>query len=315
MKKFLALFLSLSLALSLAACGSNSVSSDQQEASSGLSAEEAEDESSEVSEANENETSKNDEQTEITFEELVVVDNDECTITITGLDPNNIWGYAVDAQFENKSSDKTYMFSVESASVNGVSSDPYFASEVTAGNKSNEEINFPDSDLAEYGVEEFTDIVITFRVYDSDDWEAEDAAYETVHIYPYGEENVVAFVREARDTDNVIIDNDYVTVIVTGYEYDDIWGYTVNLYYENKTDTEVMLSVDDASVNGYMIDPFYAETVAAQTCAFSEVSWYEEELEENGISEVEEIAFQLTAYDNEDWTGDYFVNETITLNP
>ncbi|MCD8189203.1 MAG: hypothetical protein LUD78_03115, partial [Clostridiales bacterium] len=47
----------------------------------------------------------------------------------------------------------------------------------------------------------------------------------------------------------------------------------------------------------------------------SSMSWYEDDLEENGISEIEEIEFQLTAYDNKDWTGDYFVDETVTLNP
>ncbi len=54
-------------------------------------------------------------------------------------------------------------------------------------------------------------------MYDSNDWSADPVGKETIHVYPYGEENAVAFVREAQATDNVIIDNDYVTVIVTGY--------------------------------------------------------------------------------------------------
>ena len=32
---------------------------------------------------------------EISFEELIVVDNDECAITITEIDPDNLWGYTV----------------------------------------------------------------------------------------------------------------------------------------------------------------------------------------------------------------------------
>ena len=31
------------------------------------------------------------------------------------------------------------------------------------------------------------------------------------------------------DTDGIIVNNEYVTVIVTGYENDDIWKYTVKL--------------------------------------------------------------------------------------
>ncbi len=254
--------------------------------------------------------------TEVSFEELIVVDNDECAVTITGIDADNIWGYTLNALLENKSSEKTYMFSVETASVNGVECDPFFASEDSAGKKSNEEISFYDTDtLEENGITEYTDIELTFRVYDSDDWTADDVANATVHVYPYGEESATTFERTTLDTDTVLVDNEYVTVIVTGYEHDDIWGYTVNLFMVNKTDSNVMFSVDNASVNGFMIDPFYAKSVAAGKCAFSSMSWYDDDLEENGITEVEEIEFELTAYDYDDWTGDHYVEEVFTLNP
>lgn len=162
---------------------------------------------------------------------------------------------------------------------------------------------------------DYTDIELTFRVYDSDDWSADEAARETVHIYPYGEDKAVRFVRETKATDNVIVDNDDVTVIVTGYEKDDIWGYTVNLFLVNKTDKNIMFSADDASVNGYMADPFYATTVVAGKCAFSSMSWSDSMLEDNNITAVEEIEFKLRAYDSNDWSGGDFFNETVTLKP
>jgi hypothetical protein len=33
------------------------------------------------------------------------------------------------------------------------------------------------------------------------------------------------------------------------------------------------------------------------------------------ITEVEEIEFLLTVYDDEDWSGDYLVEQKVTLNP
>ncbi|MCD8230992.1 MAG: hypothetical protein LUD14_04075 [Clostridiales bacterium] len=310
MRKKIAVIMALAtLSISVAACGSSSESSD-----SGSTAEEETVSDTESSEAAE-EGDSGETAPEITFEGLTVVDNEECSIKITEIDPDDLWGYTLKAEFENKSSDKTYMFAVENASVNGVSSDPFFASEVAAEKKSNEEISFSDSDLEENGIDDFTDIELTFRVYDSDDWEAEDVAYETVHVYPYGKENATAFVRESQETDNVIVDNDYVTVIVTGYEEDDLWGYTVNMYLVNKTDSTVMFGVDEASVNGYMADPFYAESVPAGKSAFSAMYWDDSELEENGITTVEEIEFQLRAYDEDDWEADDYVNEVVMLNP
>ena len=255
------------------------------------------------------------EENEITFDGMTVVDNDECSIVITGINDD----YSLDVELENKSSDITYMFAVSAAAVNGVETDPYFAAEVAAGKKSIEEIDFSwDSDLEDNGIDVFTDIELTFRVYDTDDWSADDVASETVNIYPYGEENASYFERESLDTDIVLADNDYVTVIVTGIEEDSIWGYTLNVFIVNKTDTEAMVSVDDASVNGYMCDPFWAVSVSAGKSAFSSIYWYDSELEEIGItdySEIEEIEFLLRAYDYSDWSGDYWMEDTVTINP
>lgn len=245
------------------------------------------------------------------FEEITVVDNEECTIKITGINSESIWGYTLNAYLENKSPDKTYMFSIKNAAINSVQYDPLFATEVAAGKKSNGDINFTVKD----DIGDFTDIEMTFRVYDSNDWMADAVAEETTHIYPYGEGNVAIFERSPQSNDNTIIDNDYVSVIVTGYEHDDIWGYTVNLFLVNKSDKEIMFSVDDASVNGYMADPFYATSVMPGKCSFSSMSWSDSILEENSISEIEEIEFSFRAYDSNEFTSEDFANEVITLNP
>lgn len=253
------------------------------------------------------------ENNKISFSEVTAVDNAECTIKITDIDPDNMWGYTLKATLENKSSDKTYMFSVDNASINGVQCDPFFASEVASGKKSNEEISFTTDTLDENGIGDYTDIELSFCVYDSDDWLADPVAEETVHIYPYGEEKASTFVREAQASDNILIDNDYITAIATGYEEDDLWGYTVNLFLINKTDNEIMFSADDVSVNGIMCDPFFAETVSAGKCSFSSMSFSDTTLEENGIESIEEIEFNLSAYDLNNFMSDGFADEKITL--
>lgn len=290
MKKFTALLLVLMLIFTLAACGGETTSDN-------------------------NDDKGKTENNKITFTEVVAVDNTECLIKITGIDPDNMWGYSLNAQLENKSADKTYMFTVDSAAINGVQCDPFFASEVSAGKKDNTSISFSGDDLKENGVGDYTDIELTFRVYDNNNWEAEDVVKETVHIYPYGEDKAVKFERKAQTTDNVILDNEYVTVIVTGYEDDEIWGYSAKLFLINKTDKEVMFSVNEASVNGFMADPFYATSVLAGKCKFSSMTWSDSTFEENGITAVEEIEFNLRAYDYDDWTATDFANEKITLNP
>lgn len=311
MKRLAALLLAFTLLSSLAACGGDVTGNNTNSSENNNSTNSSQNDSTNNGQNN----NKDDKKNEISFTEIVAVDNDECTIKITDIDPDNLWGYTLKVQLENKSTEKTYMYSVESASINGVQCDPFFATEVAAGKKSNNEISFSDSDLEDNGVGDYTDIELTFRVYDSNDWMADEVARETVHVYPYGEDKATIFVRETQASDNVIIDNDYVTVIVTGYEDDAIWGYTVNLFLLNKTDKDVMFSVDEASVNGYMADPFYATEVVAGKCAFSSMSWSDTTLEDNNITAVEEIEFKFRAYDSDNWFGDDFANETITLKP
>lgn len=248
------------------------------------------------------------------FEEIVVVDNDNCAIKITGIDPGNIWGYSIKIALENKSTDKTYMYAAEIGAVNGVQFDPFYADEVMAGKKSNGEINISRETFEKHGITEFTDIELSFRVYDTDDWEAEDVAKETVHVYPLGKENAVKFTRESQPNDNIIIDNNDVTVVITGYTDDEICGYSLNLYLVNKTNTTVMYSVEDASVNGYMLDPFWADSIEPGKCAFSTMTWSSTALEENNITDIEEIEIIFRVYDEDNWDRKDFANEKIVLN-
>ena len=251
---------------------------------------------------------------EIAFQEVIAVDNDQCTIKITSIEEDTLFGYELNAYLENKSADKTYMFSVTSGSINGVMADPFFAAEVAAGKKANESISWSDNAIdADIGA--YTHIELNFRVYDSEDWTADPVAVQTVHIYPYGEESAEDFVRTPVDTDTVLIDNENVTAVVIGYEEDEIWGYTAKLFLVNKTDKTVMFAAEDVSVNGFMADPYFAEEVDAGKCAFSSISWDDTTLEENGITEVESIELTLRAYDSNDWTADNFAEETVTINP
>ena len=304
MKKLMSIMLALLMVLMLAACGD----AEADEAS-------APDAVAEGNIAVQDETQETENETEIVFEEMTVVDNEYCTIKITEIIPDDMWGYTLKLFLENKSSDVTYMFAGESAAINGIEIEPFFASEIAPGKKANEEIILLDTELTENGVIEYTDIELSFRVYDTNDWMADAVAEESVHIYPYGEANATAYGRQPQPDDHVIIDNENVTVIVTGYDQDGLWGYTVNLFLVNKTDTTVMFSAEEVSVNGFMLDPFYASSVSAGKSEFSSMSWFDTDFEDNGIENVENIELTFRAYNEDDWSADDYANEMISLVP
>ncbi|MCF0146178.1 MAG: hypothetical protein HUJ73_06280 [Eubacterium sp.] len=251
---------------------------------------------------------------ELSFSGASVINNDKCRIKITGIDPGNKWGYTLKAKLKNRS-DETCVFSVKNASVNGVQTDVLFASEVEPGEKADEKISFRSPYLQKNDIGDYTDIEITFRVYDDEEWPAVDIAEKTVHIYPYGKKNASKFIRKPQPSDQVLVDNDALSVVLTGCSQDSFWGYSANLFLTNRSDKTLLIRTDDCSINDIPCDPCYVTGLLPGKCCFSSITWPNIALEENSIFNVEKIGFTLSAADEEDWYADSYCREKITLNP
>ena len=171
--------------------------------------------------------------------------------------------------------------------------------------------------MKRYGISEYTDIEITILAYNSDDIMGEPLPDETIHIYPYGEEKATKFEYEIKDTDQVLVDNEYITVAYVGSESDDVSGYTATIYIVNKTDTKVTLDASDVSVNGYMADPLYMETLERGKSAFSGINWLNSDFESAGIdkSSISNIEFNLDIYDEDNSDREHFFNGKVTITP
>ena len=252
---------------------------------------------------------------EIVFSEFVAIENENCSIKIQEINLDDPLTFIFKAEFENKSADKTYVFYTESVSINGVQCDPYFSVEVKAKEKASYSIDLLAEELVNNGIGDFTDIKITFRVYDNDDWHSDPVVYETIHIYPYGEDKAVTFIRKSQPKDNVIIDNEYAKVIVTGYDPKGVHGYTINLFLINKTNNLVMFSIEELYDNGYQIDYYYSLSVSGENSSFSYIFFPKEVLEEKSIDKVKTIEMAFKAYNINNLTSILYVNETIYLKP
>lgn len=250
----------------------------------------------------------------ILFEETVLVEDENCTFTITAIEENNTWGYSLKAFLENKT-DLELMFSLSNVSVNGFMCDPFWAKTVASGMKANEAISFSDSDFKANGITDVTEIQFTLDIYDNNDWMADHLVSDTFTIYPMGEEAVQPYTRETVENEIILFDDENSTMIVTGFDPDNTWGYTLNVYLENKTDKTLMFSIDGASVNGFMADPFWAKTVAPGKRSNTTISWSDSEFENSGITEVESISLPIRVYDANDWMAEDVLNDTFTVTP
>jgi len=248
------------------------------------------------------------------FEPVVLVDNDSVHIEATDAEWDSIWGYQVNFVLENKT-DKDLMFAAEYTCVNGWDVPGLFASTVAAGKKSNETLTISSSSLEECGIGDITNITIGFRVYDSNDWTEDPVVENEFVIYPMGEAADKEYKREARATDQVLVDNDDITITITEQGIDDIWGYRVKLYIENKTDKTLMFATENASVNGFMCDPFWAKSLAPHKKAMTSVDWGTYTLEQQKLTpeDVKDIELTFRVYDADNFMSDNIFEQTFTL--
>ena len=308
MKVLTALVLSASLAFSLAACGGEE-KKEEKKSSAEVVSEDKEDAKEK------NEDAKKEKKETPAFENIMVVDNDQFKIELTGIDPDNMWGYTLKMLVENKNADTTYTLSVPDAAVNNVQTEAYFATDVAPGKKANEEINLSNEVWNTNDIGDFSDILLNFEVREANNWDAEPIINETVHVYPLGQDKATVYKREMKDTDKVILDDANATVAVIGYREDEVFGFVVDYYIVNKTDKTIRVSADEVSVNGFMADPYYADVVKTGRVSYSTMSWLSEDFTNNGIESVEDISFTLSVSDEDNWGADPMSVQNIVLNP
>ena len=252
----------------------------------------------------------------ITLKNEMLVDNELFSITAKSIDEDSEYGYLVNLLIENKSPDKTYTFGIQKGQVNGVEVDPYTIIFINPGKKAN--ITVFIENLKEYGIEEYTDIELTVNVTEGKyTYDEPYTMSESIHIYPYGKENAGKFVYEAKAGDQVLVDNEYVTVIYTGDNKENELGYSINLYIVNKTDKDITVSGDDMSINGYMVGADFFKDVSAGKVSLSNIQWYEETFKENDIDEskINDIEFSLDIYQTDNTEAEHFFNGVLKFAP
>ncbi len=113
----------------------------------------------------------------------------------------------------------------------------------------------------------------------------------------------------------ILVENDDLLVKITGVDTENFWGYTLKMFLENKTEKELMFTVQDVSVNGFMCDPYWATSVGAGKKSNTEIHWLPGSFEDNGITNVEEITMTLKVYDSNDFQAEDVLNRTFLIQP
>lgn len=203
-------------------------------------------------------------------------------------------GTGIKIYVENNS-EKDYIVGAEAVIVNNYMVDELFSVTVAAGKKANEVLYLSNHDLKESGIENIGQIEVYFSLVDSESYDTEYES-ECVNIKTnfFDKMDTVA-----ENTGYTLLEKDGIKIVGKYVDENTIFGTAIVLYIENNTDSNITLSCEDFSINGYMVSSFFYQSVYKGKCAISEITILESDLEDNDITEITDFELKFEVYDSD----------------
>lgn len=243
----------------------------------------------------------------VTIEEQVLVDQDGIKITATAFETDSIWGDGIKLLMEN-SSENDYTVGCDALIVNDYMITDLFAKEIAAGKSANETVYLSSSGLKAAGIDVIGKIEIYFHAYDSSyDWIFEDV-YAEIKTSEYNNMSV-----GTDDSGVELFNENGIRIIGKTVDEDSFWGKTILLYCENNSGNNVGITVEDMSINGFMVTPYFSADIYDGKKAVKDITLMSSELEENGIEEIDEVELKFYIYDLNSY-GTILDSEAITFS-
>lgn len=228
----------------------------------------------------------------ITIEEQVLLNQNGITITATEYITDSIWGDGIQLLIENNS-DQTVTIGCNALIVNHYMITDLFVSEVSPGKKANDIIYLSNAELSAAGIERVGQVEIYFHVYDS-------TTYDTIFDSDCVTIQTSGFADMDTTPDDIgteLYNANGVRIVGKTVDENSFWGTAILLYCENTSGRNVGISVEEMSINGYMMSPFFSATVYNGKMALDEISILSTDLESNGIDTIEEVELKFHIYD------------------
>lgn len=287
MTRIWSLVLAVLLTLSLTACGS----------SSGGEVKPPSEVSTPNAEVEESPQAGQAEDTEITIEETVLVDEAGVKITAKSLNDNGLLGAEVKLLIEN-SSGKDLTFQCRNSSVNGYMVETMMSVDVVDGKKANDSLIFMASDLENSGIVTIADMEFSFHIFTTADWKD----YLDTPQIQLQTSAAGTYVYSFDDSGDLAYEGNGVKVVVKGLATEDsMLGPSVLVYLENNSDKTVTVQARDVSINGFMVDALFSSDVVTGKHAVDAITFLTTQLEENGISQIQTVELSFHIFDTASW--------------
>ena len=241
-----------------------------------------------------------------TIEETVLFEYNG--IKVTAKEITEDWlGPELKVLIENDT-DENINVSLDEIAVNDYMVSAWLYEDVAAGKKSNATFEIWSSTLSNAGISNIGKIDFYFRVINSDNY---NTIYESKEIELktslYDEMD-----SEANDVGTELLNQNGIRIVGKGVN-DSLWGQGVLLYIENNSDKNIIVSTDNLSVNGYMVNGYLYSTIMSNKKAIETVILSSTDLEDNDIESIEDLALSFDIINVDTWMN-IFSTDEITVN-
>lgn len=230
-------------------------------------------------------------------EEQILLDTDQVSVRIIGYKADAS-GFTVLLHCENKtddpiSVDRNMLFN---PCLNGYNIKAYGQEGVYLDAKESSDFDmvFRAEDIARYGISAIDEMVLPLEIQGEE---------TLITVYPTGKkaEEYKVPDRKKIEGEKVLVDNDEITFIIQGVENTSS-GCSIDCYYENKTDEPVTFQCESLQINGTYLhnnaDFFFEQTLPESRGCF-QIVIEKSVLEQKQIEEINEIIFEMSAYNTE----------------
>ncbi|MCK5128654.1 MAG: hypothetical protein KAQ68_02285 [Clostridiales bacterium] len=229
------------------------------------------------------------------IDEQILIDQEDIIITVKGFQLDGYGGPEIEVFIENNS-EINITVDAKNMTVNGYMHETFFSSDVSAGKKANDTITLSTTELELCGIVDICDIELSFSITD-EDW---DEIFDT-EIMTIKTSLSESCEQVVNDSGEVLFEENGVKIVYQGLYEDSYFGTGYVLYLENNTEDTITVWARNTSVNGFMISPYFSYDIAPWKRAVSSLTFFEDDLEENNITEVNEIELNFHIFKTESW--------------
>ena len=229
---------------------------------------------------------------EVSIQQQVILDRDGIVITVQELVYRNSLGPKLILWVENNR-DKAITVRTNDESINGVmmySINSY--TDVKPGQEGPDSIQFYTSILERAGIDIIKDIEFTIAIEDA-------ATYKTLFssdLITLTTTTDTDYVQSYNDSGTLLYDENGIKLVFQGKDEEVRSFVNFYIYIENFTDGHITIIGDDTSVNGITLNTFFISMITTGKRDFAEMNFLKKDLLDNGIENIEELAFSIRIY-------------------